>query len=115
MNAPISFTPARFNTGEDMEKTIVTTTGPYVITWNFRRVKAGRLYDYTIKKYPTAVVASNFGYGNDSSVIVALPDDVTIASKKQFVAPTKAFASADGPRTPVRNLRDRGSVVNSPF
>ena len=83
-----------------------------MITWNFRRVKAGRLYDYTIKKYPTPVVASNFGYGSDASVIVALPDDVTIANKKQFQAPLKAFGS---PKTPVRNLRGRDSVVNSPF
>ena len=112
MNVPISFTPARFNTGEDMEKTIVTTTGPYVITWNFRRVKAGRLYDYTIKKYPTKVVAGNFGYGTDNNVIVALPDDVTLAKKKQFLSPNKAFTAT---KTPVKNLRSRDHVVNSPF
>ena len=112
MNTTIQFTPARFNTGEDMEKTIVTTTGPYVITWNFRRVKAGRLYDYTIKKYPTTVVAGKFSHGTDNKVIVALPDDVTLASKKTFMSPKKAFAP---PNTPVKSLRGRDAIVNSPF
>lgn len=111
----IQFTPARFNIGDDMERTIVTTTGPYVITWNFRRVKAGRLYDYTIKKYPTTVVAGRFGFGNDKNVIVALPDDVTLANKKSFMSPQKAFASPSSSKTPVKNLRSRSSIVNSPF
>ncbi|KAJ1339583.1 pre-rRNA-processing protein PNO1 [Batrachochytrium salamandrivorans] len=34
--------PARFNTGDSLEKTIITSTGPYVITWNFRQVKLSR-------------------------------------------------------------------------
>lgn len=50
MGVEVSFTRARFNTGESDEKYIVTSTGPYVVTWNFRRVKAGKLYDYVIKK-----------------------------------------------------------------
>lgn len=29
-------------------------------TWNFRRVKNGQLYDYTIKQYQDQVVADNF-------------------------------------------------------
>ncbi len=84
-----------------MEKTIVTSTGPYVITWNFRRVKAGHTFDYTIKKYPSRVVADNFRYGSDKNVIVALPDDVTMVNKKQFMSPQKAFA----PMTPKTKAR----------
>lgn len=50
MEDPVSFTPARFNTGlNEAEKTIVTSTGKYIITWNFRRLKQGRLDDYQIK------------------------------------------------------------------
>ena len=41
MNTPVSFTPAHFNTGTSEEKLIITSTGPYVITWNFRQVKNG--------------------------------------------------------------------------
>lgn len=75
MKQPVSFTPARFNTGvNEEEKTIVTSTGPYVITWNFRRVKNGH-YDYQIKQYADNVVADNFKFGQDRSIIVALPHD----------------------------------------
>lgn len=50
MEDPVSFTAARFNTGiNEAEKTIVTSTGKYIITWNFRRLKQGRTDDYQIK------------------------------------------------------------------
>ena len=63
MNCPVSFTPARFNTGEGgEEKTIITSSGPFVVTWNFRRVKSGKLYDYNIKKYADNVVADNVSF-----------------------------------------------------
>ncbi|CAJ0766924.1 20172_t:CDS:10 [Entrophospora sp. SA101] len=66
MEHEVDFTPARFNTGEsDLEKAIVTSTGPFVITWNFRRVKQGKLDDYQIKRYTDNVVADNFRYGQD--------------------------------------------------
>jgi hypothetical protein len=98
MEEPVSFTPARFNTGNNMEKTIVCSTGPYVVTWNFRRVKSGRLTDYTIKKYPSKVVADNFIYGTDKKLVVALPDDVTMVSRSQLIAPEIAITGT--PRTP---------------
>ena len=82
-----------------------------MITWNFRRVKAGHTFDYSIKKYPTKVVAENFRYGTDKNVIVALPDDVTMVSKQQFQSPNKLFA----PGTPARGRNLRDSVVNSPY
>jgi hypothetical protein len=75
MKTPLSFTPARFNVGiNEEEKTIVTSTGPYVITWNFRRVKLGHK-EYQIKEYADTVVADNFKYGQDRSIIVALPNE----------------------------------------
>ncbi|KAG0238197.1 hypothetical protein BGX31_003333 [Mortierella sp. GBA43] len=77
MKTPINFTPARFNMGiNEEEKTIVTSTGPYVITWNFRRVKLGHK-DYNIMEYSDTVVADNFKYGQDRSIIVTLPHDGT--------------------------------------
>jgi hypothetical protein len=52
MEGKVSFTPARFNVGEsDEERSIVTSTGPYIITWNFRKVKQNKLLEYTMKKY----------------------------------------------------------------
>ncbi|KAJ3098937.1 hypothetical protein HDU97_003574 [Phlyctochytrium planicorne] len=102
MGTPISFTPARFNTGEGEEKSIVTSSGPYVITWNFRRVKQGKLFDYTIKKYNENVVADNFKFGQDKNIIVALPSDVQSVTKSKL-------------QTPAKMLKSRSSIVNSPY
>ncbi|KAF9962255.1 hypothetical protein BGZ72_008390 [Mortierella alpina] len=91
MKQGVSFTTARFNTGvNEEEKTIVTSTGPYVITWNFRRVKNGH-YEYQIKQYADSVVADNFKFGQDRSIIVALPHDVTAVAKRNLVSPAEAF------------------------
>jgi hypothetical protein len=44
MEHNVSFTPARFNTNQnEEEKSIITSSGPFVVTWNFRKVKQGRL------------------------------------------------------------------------
>ncbi|KAJ3412789.1 hypothetical protein HDV05_000256 [Chytridiales sp. JEL 0842] len=105
MGGKVNFTPARFNTIEGSngeEKSIVTSTGPYVITWNFRRVKQGRLFDYTIKEYNDNIVADNFKFGQDRSIVVALPDDVQTVSKSKLQTPTKM-------------LKSRSSIVNSPY
>ncbi|ORX95192.1 cytoplasm protein [Basidiobolus meristosporus CBS 931.73] len=110
MNEPVSFTPAKFNTseGED-ERTIVTSTGPYVITWNFRKVKQGKLDDYQIKRYTDTVVADNFKFGEDRNIVVALPNDVTMVNKKTLKSPVKVL------QTPTRKLRSRSDIVNSPY
>ncbi|KAI8853235.1 VID27 cytoplasmic protein-domain-containing protein [Chytridium lagenaria] len=102
MGCPVSFTPARFNCGDEEERSIVTSTGPYVITWNFRRVKQGKLDDYTIKKYNETVVADNFKYGQDKAIIVALPGDVQSVTKSKL-------------QTPAKMLKSRSSIVNSPY
>jgi hypothetical protein len=45
MGVQISFTAAKFNTGGDSkEQSIVTSSGPFVISWNFNRVKLGYLF-----------------------------------------------------------------------
>jgi hypothetical protein len=102
MGKNVSFTPAKFNTGEGEEKTIITSSGPYVITWNFRRVKAGKLYDYSIKMYSEDVVADNFKFGADKSIIVALASNVEMTNKSQLQTPTKL-------------LKSRHDIVNSPY
>lgn len=102
MGKEVSFTPARFNTGIGEEKTIVTSTGPYVITWNFRRIKLGNTHDYSIKQYSEDVVADNFKFGADRQIIVALPSNVEMTSKSQLQTPTKL-------------LKSRHAIVNSPY
>jgi VID27 C-terminal WD40-like domain len=40
----VNFTPARFNNGDNInESSIVTSTGRFLLTWNFEKVKKGML------------------------------------------------------------------------
>ncbi|OCH94125.1 VID27 cytoplasmic protein [Obba rivulosa] len=111
MDQTLSFTPARFNMGEGQEENaIVTSTGPYVVAWNFAKVKRGQLDKYEIKKYEDIVVQDNFKFGDDKEIIVALQNHVHAVNKKALKRPTRASLA-----TPVKNLRSRSSIVNSPF
>ncbi|KAL3463049.1 VID27 cytoplasmic protein-domain-containing protein [Aspergillus heterothallicus] len=117
---PISFTQARFNTGVDSQETsIVTATGPFIITWSLKKVTAGRKDPYTIKRYSEEVMADNFRFGSDKNVIVALPNEVNMVAKRALQKPTRE--SIAGPVTPSRRSTRWGSrlgrddIVNSPY
>ncbi len=46
----VSFTAAHFNTGANItEEWIVTATGPYIITWNLKRVIRGHTKEYKVR------------------------------------------------------------------
>lgn len=128
--AALSFTPARFNTGEGVSETsIITATGPFIVTWNMKKVLAGRKDPYSIKRYSEEVKADNFKYGSDKNVIIALPNEVNMVAKSNFRKPTReSIAMA----TPIRGTGERLSgrvgtresgryklgrdeVVNSPY
>ncbi|CCG82568.1 Putative uncharacterized protein [Taphrina deformans PYCC 5710] len=113
MGGKLSFTPAKFNAGPDTpEKSIVTSTGAFVISWSLNQVvQKGKLDKYRIKKYQDEVKADNFKFGTDKNVIVALPHDVSMVDRQQaFKKPTRASIS-----TPVRRRLGRNDVVNSPY
>jgi hypothetical protein len=59
----------RFNQGGQAESAIVTSTGPYVIAWDFAKVKRGFLDKYEIKKYEDEVVQDNFKFGDDNEIV----------------------------------------------
>lgn len=108
----ISFTPAKFNTGMGVEeKTIVTSTGPYVISWELSAVVKGEIGKYKIRQYTDEVKANNFKFGTDQNVIVALPHDVSMVNKYTFKKPSRKSLL----RTPVKDLQSRSSIVNSPY
>nr|KIR84859.1 cytoplasmic protein [Cryptococcus tetragattii IND107] len=118
MEDPVSFTPARFNTGiHEAEKSIVTSTGNYVITWNFRMLKQGRTDAYQIKRYDSRVVADNFKFGADKNIIVALEHNVLVANKKDLAKPTRSSLAPNTLlSTPARKIRQSHSdIVNSPY
>lgn len=115
---PLSFTPAHFNTGVDSTETsIITSTGPFIVTWNLKKVLAGKKDPYTIKRYGEKVMADNFRFGSDKNVIVALPNEVNMVQKTTFKKPTRE--SIAGPVTPARRSAasrlSRNEIVNSPF
>ncbi|KAH8693977.1 VID27 cytoplasmic protein-domain-containing protein [Talaromyces proteolyticus] len=115
---PLSFTPARFNTGVGSDETsIITATGPFIVTWNMKKVIAGRKDPYTIKRYGENVMADNFRFGSDKNVIVALPNEVNMVQKKSFKKPTRESIAA--PITPSRRSAahrlSRNDIVNSPY
>src|SRR5690242_9118242 len=119
--APISFTTARFNTGlDDKETTIITATGPFIITWSMKKVLAGRRDPYNIKRYAEEVKADNFKFGSDKNLIVALPNEVDMVARRALQKPTResiAFPSRVGQlSTPRRGNRSsylgRDDIVN---
>ncbi|CAD6578150.1 MAG: hypothetical protein CYPHOPRED_000460 [Cyphobasidiales sp. Tagirdzhanova-0007] len=95
----LNFTPAKFNTGVgDLEKTIVTSTGPFVVAFNFRAVKAGRLREYKIKRYDETIVADNFRFGDDREIVVTLPNDLRMEAKSQLQTPSRQSLAPSAPR-----------------
>ena len=114
--APLSFTPARFNTGvDDKETSIITATGPFIITWNMKKVLNGRRDPYTIKRYEEEVKADDFKYGSDKNVIVALPNEVNMVAKQSFKKPTRESIAATPRQSGARRRLGRDEVVNSPY
>ncbi|KAF2853936.1 vacuolar import and degradation protein-like protein [Plenodomus tracheiphilus IPT5] len=120
--APISFTTARFNTGlDDKETTIITATGPFIVTWSLKKVLANRKDPYAIKRYAEEVKADNFKFGSDKNLIVALPNEVDMVAKRALQRPTResiATPSRVGAnrRSGVRgSYLGRNDIVNSPY
>ncbi|PTB44501.1 hypothetical protein M441DRAFT_77577 [Trichoderma asperellum CBS 433.97] len=93
---PVSFTPAKFNTGEGASETsIITASGPYIIEWNLKRVIRGIKTPYMIKRYEEKVMADDFKFGSDKNVIVALPNEVNMVAKKSLKEPTRESIIGD--------------------
>ncbi|KJR83528.1 vid27 family protein [Sporothrix schenckii 1099-18] len=99
----VTFTPAKFNTGEGAEETsIITATGPYVIEWSLKKVLRGSKAPYMIKRYRDDVKADDFQYGTDKNIIMALPHEVNMVDNKSLKRPTResiagaALAGAGG-------------------
>jgi hypothetical protein len=118
--APLSFTAARFNTGEGAdETTIISATGPFVVTWSLKKVLAGRKDPYSIKRYSEEVKADNFRFGSDKNIVVALPNEVDMVARRALQRPTRESIMAP-PETPRRgkgraSYLSRNEIVNSPY
>ena len=83
LSEPLKFTPAKFNAGiSEAERSIITSSGEYVVAWNFRKVKNGQLDAYTIKRcvertwpradvrrYDQEIVADSFRFNQDRDIV----------------------------------------------
>jgi hypothetical protein len=96
----VSFTAAHFNTGQSInEQWIVTSTGPFIITWSLHKVKHGKTKDYRIKRCDQDVVADSFRYDKEDQVVVTLPDDVILQRRNiQRPRPSAAAAALSTPQ-----------------
>jgi len=114
--APLSFTPARFNTGEGKEETtIISATGPFVVTWSMKKVLTGRRDPYSIKRYSDEIKADNFRFGSDKNIVVALPNEVDMVARRALQRPTRESIMATPRRAAGRGSYLRNEVVNSPY
>ena len=112
---PLSFTSARFNTGPDSdETTIITATGPFIITWSLKKVLAGRKDPYSIKRYSEEVKADNFRFGSDKNIVVALPNEVGMVAKRALQRPTRESIMATPQKRHGGYLR-KSDIVDSPY
>lgn len=117
--AALSFTPARFNTGEGKEETtIISASGPFVITWSMAKVLKGQKDPYKIKRYSDEVKADNFRFGSDKNIVVALPNEVDMVTRRALQRPTRESIAAT--TTPKRRATrgsylSRNEIVNSPY
>jgi VID27 C-terminal WD40-like domain len=50
----------------------VTSTGQYVVAWDFGKLKKGQMDKYEIKKYEDLVVQDNFRFGDDKQIVSLL-------------------------------------------
>ncbi|KAF7301722.1 hypothetical protein MIND_00737800 [Mycena indigotica] len=111
MGHDISFSPARFNMSETQtENAIVTSTGRFVIAWDFNKVRKGMLDKYEIKRYEDVVVQDNFRFGDDQEIIVAMANNVVSMNKQQLKRPTRMSLGA-----PRRSSRSHSAIVNAPY
>lgn len=93
---PIKFTKASFNIGlGEEEQTIVTSSGPFSVSWSLKKILKGDRKPYIMKRYDANVIENNFEFGTDKNIIVALKDDVAVTKIKSFQSPNKKLMASD--------------------
>jgi hypothetical protein len=76
----VSFTPAYFNY-VDNETHIMTSTGKYLIIWNFENIKHHKKCGYTIKLLEDQSVKNHWRFTSDD-VIVTMANRVGLQKRK---------------------------------
>lgn len=82
-----------------------------MVAWNVRKIKAGQLFDYKIRRYDSDIVSDNFRFGDDREIIVTMPDDMRLESKSQLQSPTRQSLAGNLPKPRKSSNLRTGSVV----
>ncbi|PLW08610.1 hypothetical protein PCANC_20720 [Puccinia coronata f. sp. avenae] len=106
---PFCFKGAKFNRGTgDIEKSIITSIGPYIITFDLKSILSGKTL-YTLKRYQENVVSDNFRWGNDKDIFVTLESDVIMEKRTRLARPTResiiGLADVNPNELATRNIR----------
>lgn len=82
---PLHFTKATFNTGVDSKETdIITSVGPFAITWKLKNVLKGENSTYLIKEFDANIVTDIYKFGSNKEAIVVSENDADVFEKKKF-------------------------------
>ncbi|AET40822.1 Vid27p Ecym_6451 [Eremothecium cymbalariae DBVPG len=101
---PINFTKATFNVSLNAkEHTISTSTGPFAMVWNLKDILSGKKTPYIVRKYDSNIMEEGFTFGSDKNIVVALKDDVSMAKKRSFRAPSKKLLVQSSSKKPKDN------------
>ena len=63
----------------------MTSTGDFLITWNFKKIKRGILNDYQIKKLDTNPVDNQFQMDRDEKILVTDQKVVGVQARKKII------------------------------
>lgn len=74
----INFTPAHFDQGKNIkEHWIISSTGPFIIKWNFNKLKkAGIINSYSIRRAKSKVVHNEFRFNHNDDLLVTETNSV---------------------------------------
>lgn len=89
----IIYSPAKFNECSNGESPtfIITSIGPFAITWNLKKVLANKKDCYKIRRYQDNVIMGEFVNNDNNHMVLALSDNVALASTSSFRSPTDEF------------------------
>lgn len=81
----IDFKPAKFNnfSANGEESSIVTSTGKFLITWNFIKVRRGVLNEYQVKELDTQPVDNQFQLDREEKILVTDQKTVGVETRKK--------------------------------
>mmetsp|Transcript_1642 Transcript_1642/g.2269 ORF Transcript_1642/g.2269 Transcript_1642/m.2269 type:complete len:122 (-) Transcript_1642:119-484(-) len=81
----LDFKPAKFNnfSANGEETSIVTSSGNFLITWNFKKIKRGILNEYHIKQLDSCPVDNQFQLDHEEKILVTDQKTVGIQSRKK--------------------------------